>query len=338
MRYIGLDVHKDNIAACVISAGGKVVKSLDVRADERGLRLIHDCMGTAEYCVMMESSTYSYFTYRFFESLGVEAHVVHARSLKVVTDSDKKTDKKDAEAIGRYLRLWKRGEIELSMSYIPTPKECALKDLCRYKEEISSKLGDDARRIKSHMARNLEGLPPQYNGNLSAKGTRNYIRRTWPEDLTLMERLTNYAMLLDESDRVKRKVVSMLKGDKGVELLTTVPGIARQTAVQIMSMIIDIRRFPDPEKLCAYFGMVPRVRDSGGKEHHGRMTKTGDKMMRAIMERVTESHVRNCDSSVREFYHRKTKEMGKKKALISASRKMLAMIWSILTNGHPFRA
>jgi transposase len=337
MRYIGLDVHKDSIAACVISAGGKVVKSLEVRSTESGLQLIHDYMGIGEYCVMMESSTYSYHTYRFFESLGVEAHVVHARSLKVVTDTDKKTDKKDAEAIGRYLRLWKEEEIELSMSYIPTLKECALKDLCRYKEEISQKLGDDARRIKSHMARNLEEIPTEY-GKLSNKGTRSYIRRTWPNDLTLMERLTHYAMLLDESDRVKREVVSMLKGDKDVELLETIPGAGRQTAVQIMSMVIDIKRFPDPEKLCAYFGMVPRVRDSGGKEHHGRMTKTGDKMMRAIMERVTESHVRNCDSSITEFYRRKVKEMGKKKALISASRKMLAVIWSMLTRGHPFRA
>jgi transposase len=337
MRYIGLDVHKDNIAACVISAGGKVVKSLEVRADGRGLQSIHDYMGTAEYCVMMESSTYSYRTYRFFESLGVEAHVVHARSLKVVTDSDKKTDRKDAEAIGRYLRLWKKSEIELSMSYIPTPEQCALKDICRYKEETSSKLGDESRRIHSHMARNLEDLPYQYS-DLSAAGSREFIKKTWPEDLTLMERLSHYCTLLKESERVKKEILSMLPGDRNVELLETIPGIGRQTGVQMMSMIIDIKRFESPEKLCAYFGMVPRVRDSGGKEHHGRMTKTGDAMMRSIMERVTLSHMQYCDSSVKEFYLRKQKEMGKKKALISASRKMLAVVWSVLTDGHPFRA
>jgi len=334
---MGLDVHKNNIAACVISAGGKVVKSLEVRADGRGLQSLHDCMGTAEYCVMMESSTYSYRTYRFFESLGVGAYVVHARSLKVITESDKKTDKKDAEAIGRYLRLWKNGDIELSMSFIPTPEQCGLKDICRYKEELSSKLGDEVRRIRSHMARNLEDLPHQYD-NLSAKRSREYVRNTWPDDLTLTERLSHYAALLKESERVKKEILSMLVGDPDVELLITIPGIARQTAVQIMSMIIDIKRFEGPEKLCSYFGMVPRVRDSGEKEHHGRMTKTGDEMMRLIMERVTLVHILHCDSSLKEFYLRKEKEMGKKKALISASRKMLAMIWSVLTNGHPFRA
>ncbi|MCL2890783.1 MAG: IS110 family transposase [Methanomassiliicoccaceae archaeon] len=337
MRYIGLDVHKNNISACVISAGGKVVKSLEVRANEHGLQTLHDYIGTAEYCVMMESSTYSYRTYRFFESLGVEVHVIHAKSLKVVTDTDNKTNVKDAEAIGKYLRLWKKGEIELSMSFIPTPEQCGLKDICRYKEELSSKLGDEVRRIRSHMERNLEDLPWQYD-NLSTKKSRDYIRRTWPDDLTLMERLSHYAILLDESERVKGQILTMLAGDLNVELLITIPGIARQTAVQIMSMIIDVRRFQDPEKICSYFGMVPRVRDSGGKEHHGRMTKTGDAMMRSILERVTLSHILHCDSSVKEFYIRKEKEMGKKKALISASRKMLALIWSVLTNGRPFRA
>ena len=89
--------------------------------------------------------------------------------------------------------------------------------------------------------------------------------------------------------------------------------------------------------MCSYFGLVPRVRDSGEKEHHGRMTKNGDKMMRIIMERVALSHIRFCDSSITAFYKRKLPEMGEKKALISASRKMLTMIHSLLLNQRKFR-
>lgn len=337
MRYIGLDVHKDNTTACVISAGGKVVKTLEVRSAESGLQVIHDHMGTDEYVVMMESSTYSYRAYRFFESLNVEAHVVHARSLKVITESNKKTDKKDAESIGKILRLWKKGEMDLSISYIPTPEQMELKDICRYCEELSRKKGDEVKRIRSHMSRNCRDLPMEFN-DLSARKSREYIRSQWPDDTTLQFRLEEYSRLLNESKKVTKDLESRLKDNTDVELLAEIPGIGRQTAVQIMSMIIDIRRFDDPEKLCAYFGLVPRVRDSGGKEHHGKMTKTGDKMMRMIMERVTSSHIRYCDSSVTEYYHRKQKEMGTKKALITASRKMLAVIFAVLRDKHPFTA
>ena len=337
MRYIGLDVHKTNTTACVISAGGKVVKTLDVRSEPNGLRAIHDYMGTAEYVVMMESSTYSYKVYRFFESLGVDAYVVHARSLKIITESNKKTDKKDAESIGKILRLWKKGEMDLSISYIPTPEQMELKDICRYREEISRKQGDEVKRIRSHMSRNCQELPTEYS-NLSTKKAQRFIKETYPEDATLQRRLNDYCRLLNEKKALASDIENRLPDSKEVDLLADIPGIGRQTAVRIMSMIIDIKRFDDPEKLCAYFGMVPRVRDSGGKEHHGKMTKTGDKMMREIVVRVTLSHIMFCDSSVTRYYHRKEKEMGTKKALITASRKMLTVIFAVLRDQRPFTA
>jgi transposase len=245
--------------------------SAEVTTDAAGLSELHARMNGCEYSVMMESSTYSYVAYRFFERLGIETHVVHARSLKMITDSDKKTDRSDAEWIGRCLRLWKLGEIELSMSYFPTEVEAELKDLCRYKEELSSKLGDDVRRIRSHMSRNCLELPPQFQ-NLSTRKSRNFIIVTYANDYTLVKRVSGYASLLIESEQVVKEIESRGANDMNVELLESIPGIGRQTAVQLMSMIVDVTRFKDPERLCAYFGMVPRVRDSGGKEHHGRMT------------------------------------------------------------------
>ena len=104
-----------------------------------------------------------------------------------------------------------------------------------------------------------------------------------------------------------------------------------------MSMIGDIDRFQDSEKFCAYFGLVPRVRDSGGKEHHGRMTKNGDRMMRMLMERVTESHVRNCDSFITDYYKRLCPQMGTKKTLITTSRKMLMTVFAVLKKQQEFR-
>lgn len=337
MKYIGLDVHKDTTVACVISAGGKAVMSAEVTSNVEGLREIHERMNGTTYAVMMESSTYSYVVYRFFTRLGVEMHVVHARSLKMITDSDRKTDRLDAEWIGRCLRLWKLGEIELAMSYIPTEQEAELKDLCRYKEELSSKLGDEVRRIRSHMHRNCQDLPPEFQ-NLSTRKSREFILARHPEDYTLARRINAYSALLEESERVAKEIERRGENDENVRLLESIPGIGRQTAVQIMSMIIDIKRFCDPEKLCAYFGMAPRMRDSGGKEHHGSMTKSGDPMMRSIMERTTLSHIRFCDSTITAYYERKSKEMGRHKALMSAARKMLAVIHAVLKRGTPFTA
>ncbi|MGD9706695.1 MAG: IS110 family transposase [Candidatus Delongbacteria bacterium] len=337
MRYIGLDVHKTNTTAHIISLGGKVVKCMEVRSNENGLMIVHECMKDQDYCVMMESSTYSYKVYRFFENIGVNAYVVHAKSLKIITESNKKTDKKDAESIGKTLRLWKKGEMDLSTSYIPTPDQMELKDIYRYREELTHELGDEVRKIRSHMERNCQQLPERYV-NLYTMRTRRYISDAYPHDITLQRRMNRYHQLLKERDEVANEIEGRLPKDDDVRMLADIPGIRRQTAIQIMSMIIDIKRFEDPEKLCAYFGLVPRIRDSRGKEHYGRMTKTGDKMMREIMERVTLAHIRYCDSSVTAYFHRKQKEMGTKKALITASRKMLTVIFAVLRDRRPFTA
>jgi transposase len=337
MRYIGLDVHKDNTTACVISAGGKILKEMGVTSEADGLAAIRDYMGNNEYCVMMESSTYAYPVYRYFDDMGVEAHVVHAKSLKIVTESSKKTDKKDAKSIGTMLRLWKKKEIgELRMSYIPTREQCEFKDICRYREELSVKIGNESRRIRSHLARNCQELPDD-NDNLQTKKTREYIRKTWPCDLTMQKRLIMFEGLLKERDSVAKELRTRMPNDPNVDLLKKIIGIGRQSAVQIMSMIIDVNRFTDGEHLCSYFGMVPKVHDSGGKVRHGRMTKQGDKMMRMIMERVTQTHTRYCDSAVTRYYKKKLPEMGQKKALITASRKMLMVIYAVLKTRKPFR-
>jgi len=285
---------------------------------------------------MMESGTYVYDVYRFFSEKGIETHVVHARSLKVITSSDRKTDRRDAEAIGRYLRLWKKGEVELSMAYMPTEEEVRLKDICRLKEEVSKKMGDERRRIKSHMARNLEPFPDG-NCDLSVKKVRKAIRESYSEDTALIHRIKMLEDLGELNKLLIYEIRSMMPGDRNVEILCSIPGIARQSAVQIMSMIVDVNRFEDPEKLCSYFGLVPRVRDSGGKMRHGHMTKNGDRMMRSIMERVTLSHILHCDSSITRYHRKNLPVMGQKKALISSSRKMLAVIYSVLKREEQFQ-
>ena len=340
MWYIGADVHKDNITICALSPEGKVkFENNYIKTDDTWsvLSELIDKIDGQECCAMMESGTYAYMPYRFLSKKGIETHVVHAHGLKVITESDKKTDKKDALSIARMLRLWKKGDIELQMAFMPSEEQCELKDLCRYREEISKKISDETRRIKSHMARNCQPLPGNFE-NFQTVKARKYVLEQYPSDFTLTGRMNCLVDLFKERNKVQKEVERRLPNSKEVGLLSDIPGIGKQTAVQIMSMIIDVERFETAEKICAYFGMVPRIRDSGGKEHRGKMTKNGDKMMRAIIERVTESHVRFCDSSITAFYNRLVPSKGKKKALITASAKMLKVIWSVLKRGTPFRA
>lgn len=147
------------------------------------------------------------------------------------------------------------------MPFMPSKEQCKLKDLCRYREELSEKIGDETCRIRSQMTGNGQPIPG--SGNFQVMKVRKDLITAYSGDTVLMHRMNDLEELFIERDRIRKEVESGLPGSEDAELLAGIPGIGRQTAVRIMSMIIGIDRFDDAEKLCAYFGMVPRVRDSG---------------------------------------------------------------------------
>jgi transposase len=65
--------------------------------------------------------------------------------------------------------------------------------------------------------------------------------------------------------------------------LQTMRGIARLTAVTILTEVGDLTRFSHPTQLMSYAGLVPREHSSGGTIRRGAITKTGNAHLRRII-------------------------------------------------------
>jgi transposase len=74
----------------------------------------------------------------------------------------------------------------------------------------------------------------------------------------------------------------------------TIPGIDMVVAVGMMAAIGRIDRSAVPEKLVAYLGLNPSVRQSGdGRAHHGRITKRGSSRARHLLVEAAWQTVRS---------------------------------------------
>lgn len=166
---------------------------------------------------------------------------------------------------------------------------------------------------------------------------RRYVLEKYGTDVTFSRTMKALEQLFEERDVVQKQVESCLQDEPNMKLLEHIQGVGRQPAVQLMSIIVDIDRFQDSEKFCAYFRLVPRVRDSDGMEHHGRITKNGDGMMRMLIEHVTEAHIRYRNSFISDYYKRLCPQMVTKKALITTSHKMLMTVYTVLKKQQEFR-
>lgn len=334
--YAGADYHKDIVTVCIQSGGGTVKEEFEVSADAEGMDEILLHLKGRRFRIMGEASTYSINLHNYLLSKGADSILVHPQGLALITKSDKKTDRHDAKQLASYLRLLDKKELGLSVSYIVTGDARDLRDLCRYREDVSHQKGICAQRMKAHMRIHNQALEGGYDDFSTMKGQR-MLRETFPEDFILMQLLDDYVYWSMRADRIDSMFQEDVYSTREVELLTSIPGIGRLTAVQIMSMIVDIDRFETADRLRAYFGMATRVRDSGGKTSHGHITKKGDAMMREILGRVLNTYLNSRpNDSISAYYNSHVGAMGKKKARTACMNKLLDLIFAVLKRGTPY--
>lgn len=130
-------------------------------------------------------------------------------------------------------------------------------------------------------------LIPKYDGHLFGPEGRKWLTHL---PLTVEERAL-LGRYVNELERVSAQLAELDKAlaqqsldDPRALRLMTIPGVSSVVALAILASIGDIHRFPTPEKLSSYFGLTPRIRQSGDHPaRHGRITKQGNSDARRML-------------------------------------------------------
>ena len=141
-------------------------------------------------------------------------------------------------------------------------------------------------------------------------------------------------VLMDEKENIEKE----MKSDPVLEnhVIMSIPGLGPITGPVILGKICDINRFENAEKLVAFAGIDPVIKESGKQRSQRSISKRGDSALRSAIYQSTLAAVRG-NPVISEFYHRKVDGgMPKRKALVAASRKQCHIIWSVWHNNKPF--
>jgi len=338
MQYVGADVDINNVVCSVMSVHGKLLETFVVPSNPKGMDQLIEKMGDPKkWKVLFESGTYSTDLHIYLVGKNVQSITANAYNLKLINASKKKTDRNDSVALARYLRLWDRNELEMSISTIVSGDNQKLRDLCRLREELAQEKGKTSQQISAHMRRNGEYLDESKYPDLNTDKALNFILETYADDFVLCERVRNYIYLSTRCDDIDAKLKAAPIYKDEVRLLKSIKGLGDLSAIQLMSAIVDINRFETQGQFRSYFGMAPKVRDSGGKQHHGHITKMGDPMVRRILYRAIYVHIRGVpDGHISRYHEACVKRMGKAKARTAAASKLLDLIFAVLKRGTPY--
>lgn len=363
----GLDVHKKTVVAALIvpepqgwlrketRTFGTMTPDLLVLSDwlmEQGVS--HVAMeSTGEYW----KPVFNILEHNF------DVLLVNAQHVKAVPG--RKTDIKDAEWIAELLRHGL-----LKASFIPPLGQRELRELTRYRstfvkeratlvnrlqkvlESANIKLASVATDVTGVSGRAilqalLEGKSSPAEMAELAKGRmrekRELLAKALQGQLKSHHRfvLTELLCQIDGLDETIARFDAQIQEycrpfEEAVELLDTIPGVARQTAEVIIAEIgTDMSRFPSADHLASWAGVAPGNNESAGKRRSGKTTKGNHALGLALNHAANAaSHTKNTYLSAQ--YHRLASRRGKKKAIVALEHSILIIAYHIIQRKEPY--
>jgi len=329
--YIGLDVHKSSIYATVTDKQGKVLISEEFRNTCNDIKQFVESLGNGDKYAVIEATCAWMHVYEQLERLNVSTVLAHPLKVKAIASARIKTDKIDSTILAHLLRTDMIPE-----SYVPEKRVRELRDITRQRTVLVKQKTQLKNRIHAILTKN------QISSSLSdvfGKSGMMFLRELDLPDNYRSE-LDRYLNIIEainaEIYGIDKQIRLLAKSDESAKLLMTIPGISYYSALLIVAEIGDIKRFSNHEKLCSWAGIVPSVHSSGSMVIHGRITKPGSKWLRWILTQCAHVAIR-MDCPFREQYLRISKRRGKKIAVTAVSRKMLKVIWFMLTRGEAYK-
>lgn len=123
--------------------------------------------------------------------------------------------------------------------------------------------------------------------------------------------------------------------------LRQVTGVGLLTALSFVLTVEDPARFARSRSVGAYFGLVPRRHQSGGRDPQLHLTKTGDRMVRRLLvgaaQYILGPFGPPCDlRRWGETLMSRGGATGKKRAVVAVARKLATVLHRLWVTGAPY--
>ena len=262
------------------------------------------------------------------------ARVVIANPLQVkaIAHAHVKTDKVDAGtlaslyAAGYLPQIWTPDAATERMRRLVARRYQVVRHRTRLKNEVHAILA-------AHL------IPKCPHADLfNGRGRGWLARQPVPDDerVAIERHVRELDRLGEDLADLDREIALGVMDDASVRRLMTITGVNLTVATGVMAAIGDVSRFESPQKLVSYFGLNPRVRQSGlGAAHHGRISKVGRSHARAMLVEAAWAAAK-APGPLHAFFVRVRAKRGHQIAAVALARKLTVLCWHLLTKEEDY--
>ena len=367
-KACGVDVHKSFIVAVICDSTSITPKYYKKRFSTfnndlvkfRNWLIDNDCQN-----VCMESTGKYYIpVYNALE--GFIPNVVVANPKWVAVIKGEKDDNKDAKWIAD---LFKLGIVR--SSFIPYKDFRVLREFTRYLYKLTcNKTSEKNRFINALTVGNCKldmvfsdifGKSSQdiieiilNNDSFSDEDIINCLRKNCKSSKDdIISSITGITFTFEQKLRIKhikdhinyltneindlRETVDTLVApyEDYINLLMTIPGIDRNSAITIISEIgTDMSQFSSHHRLASWAGLAPGCNESAGKKKSVKISRAGVYLKPCLVEVAHNAVKDKTNTYYADKFNKISKRRGKKRAIIAIARKILVAIYHMLSTGE----
>ena len=282
--YVGVDAHKKDLFIAMLVGDHTTPVTWQLANEPNAVRrlvrkLEREAPGPVRMCY--EAGPCGYALQRQVSTQRVSCQVIAPALIPRKPGDRIKTNRRDARKLAELLRAGLLTEVRP-----PTPAEEAVRDLCRARDDAR----EDLQRCRHRLGKLLLRRGLHYSG-------RNWTgaHRAWVDSLAWTEPaervvVDDYLLAIDqletrllEFDARLGEIAVMEPYREPVGWLRCFRGIDTLTAILILAELHDFRRFHTPRALMAYLGLVPGEDSTGEKHRRGRITRTGNALVRRLL-------------------------------------------------------
>ena len=339
-KYIGFDIDSNKTIACVVQNGekdrfSKIDSDIDSmkeylkqeRADGSKTHLTFEISGQAGY---------------LYDSLQRYADTITVNNPVKVTwiyRTAKKNDRIDARKQAVLLSIG-----EIPKVYMPNKKIRQWRNMILHRRNLVGRCVQLKNRTRAVL---------KSQGIVKACCSGSWWKwdnRVWMKKLSQFRWSSGQlwrmqlAHLLEELELLETQVKSLtqyldasLSKRGGGALLMSIPGVGPRTAEAVLAYTDDIHRFKGSKEFCAYFGLTPKLDESGSTRRLGHISKQGPSVVRWLVGESAWRVVKQSPAMC-QFYEKvmNGQTNRKKIAIVAVARKLLSIMRAMMQTGEAY--
>ena len=152
--------------------------------------------------------------------------------------------------------------------------------------------------------------------------------------------LAKHWQALNADERVlERQIAKAVRCDRDAKRLMDVPGVGPMIASTVLAKVPDAKVFRSGRDFAAWIGITGKDHGTGGKHRLGRISKRGDRVLRALLISGASAHLRQqkargvTDPWLRDLLARRPYKV----AMVAFAAKTARIIWAMLVKGEAYR-